>query len=90
MTLRKRMHAPSAKSALTGATQTPENTGNTGVLMLSIAPQITVQNANAPGAGNTTTRSDQDEHVRGVVMANAHPIFAHGFCRNPVSGSVRP
>lgn len=90
MTLRKRLRTPSAKSALTSATQTPENTGNTGVLMLSIAPQIKVQNANAPGAGNTTTRSDQDEHVRGVVMANAHPIFAAWILRNPSLGSARP
>lgn len=82
--------APLAKSALTSAAKTPENTGNTGVFMLHNAPQITVQNANGQSACNTSDRPDQTQHVEGVEMANAHPIFTLGFRRNPVLGSVRP
>lgn len=51
--------------------------------MLCAASSTSVQKANAPGAGNTTTRSDRTQHVRGVEMAKAIRICSVPECGKP-------
>ena len=76
-------------TALTRDTNRLQYPNGSGHLVLGSAPQIRVEKTNAP-TRQGLARSDQTQHVEGVEMANAHPIFVARIPRNPVHGSARP